>query len=656
MDGITTQAVRYTRGGFGQPAQADHVWMPPAAPLAMPRQSLEDAGSDHKPATSPGNIVLRRAAILVATLALAFLAFLTPARIYAEDGFSGLEILALSLFSILIIPMSCWFCSSVAGYLRLQGRARGDELQFRGVARRPKVRTALLMPLYNEDAQTAFGRLAQIESSLAAFDASSAFDIFILSDSTQPEAFQAEWDCFQAFRLTSHCRAYYRRRTQNTERKAGNIADWVQGHGAAYAHMIILDADSVMSGETILHLVDAMERKPDIGLIQTTPAIINGETLYQRTQQFGVRMYGRVAAAGLSWWSGSEATYFGHNAIVRVRAFAETCGLPILPGRKPFGGHVMSHDMVEAGLLRRAGWGVHLTAALGGSFEEAPPSVQAFMSRDRRWCQGNMQHIQLLATPGLHGMSRLQMLIGIMAYLASPLWLLSLMAAMVIQFQTAPKLEEIATLQGWRTIVLPRHDSLALLWMTAFTWLLLFGPKLLGSALVLMRKDERRSFGGAASVLKGAALEMVMSMVMAPIMMVSHTRMLIEIFSGKDSGWRPQQRQADQITWASACAFHAWELRAGIVFTAALLARPDLTFVFSPIVIPLLFAPALSMLTSRTRIGLAVRLAGFLLTPEELGTTSATAPIRRPILVTTRRGESLGQASEPVTAKTLEVA
>ncbi|HEX5377235.1 MAG TPA: glucans biosynthesis glucosyltransferase MdoH [Phenylobacterium sp.] len=631
---MSNLARRIEDDGYSTPRSQDRVWLPAAAPLAMPRQAIDAPASEARPSTNPANIGLRRTALFSAALVLSFLAFLTPAKIYAEDGFSGLEVLALTLFGALIFPISCWFCSAVAGFLLLQARDGTDELQFRPTVRRPQVRTALLMPLYNEDAEAAFGRLTKIERSLAELGASGAFDIFVLSDTTKASVADDEWSTFQSFRLTSHARAYYRRRLANTERKAGNIAEWVQNFGAAYAHMLILDADSVMSGETILHLVDAMERKPDIGLIQTTPAIVHGRTLYQRTQQFGVRLYGRVAAAGLAWWSGAEATYWGHNAIVRTRAFAECCGLPILPGRKPFGGHVMSHDMVEASMLRRGGWGVHLTAALGGSFEESPPSVQAFMSRDRRWCQGNMQHIQLLAAPGLHWMSRVQMVIGVMAYWASPLWFLSLLTGLVIQFQTAPKLEEIATLHGWRTIVLPRHDGFALIWMTCLTWLLLFGPKVLGSLLVLSRPDERRAFGGTDSILKGAALEMVMSMVMAPIMMVSHTRMLIQIFSGKDAGWHTQQREAGKLSWAEACSFHAWELRAGMVFAAALLARPDLALVFTPIVAPLLFAPALSILTSRSDVGDKVRKVGFLLTPEELGAPAATVrrlrPLRRP--------------------------
>ncbi len=654
MDGMSNLAANAWVTDESPAPSISPVWLPNPSPLDMPRQAIKARAAITRPSTSPANIVLRRMIVATTTLVLAALAFVVPVRIYAENGFSGLEVVALSLFGTLTLPISCWFASATIGFLLSLKADSGDDLGFMSHPLRPTTRTALLMPLYNEDARAAFGRLRKIERALSELQTHGSFDIFILSDTTNSAVADDEWAAFQTFRLTSHCRPYYRRREENSERKAGNIADWVRNFGAAYESMLILDADSTMAGETILHLVNAMERRPDIGLIQTTPTIVEGQSLYARTQQFGVRLYGRVAGAGLAWWSGSESSYWGHNAIVRVAAFAACCGLPILKGRKPFGGHIMSHDVVEASMLRRGGWGVHLTAALGGSFEETPPSLQDFMSRDRRWCQGNMQHLQLLKAPGLHPMSRLQMLIGIMAYWASPLWFLSLLTGLIIQFQTVPNLEEIATLHGWRTIVLPRHDGMALIWMTALTWMLLFGPKLLGSLLVMLRASERRAFGGFDAIVKGAALEMVMSMVMAPIMMVSHTRMVIQILLGMDSGWHTQQREAGKMSWSDACAFHAWELRAGMVFAAALLARPDLFLVFSPIVLPLLLAPAISIFTSRPGVGAKVKSWGFLLTPEELGLVAQRRARSGPVLVSPVRPTVVSEA--PVRAEYRELA
>jgi membrane glycosyltransferase len=629
MDGLRSRQFGASTDGAWTREAPVRAWLPSEAPLDMPRHGLAEDGTP-PPVPGPQGLALRRSVMLVATLVLSLLAFLTPARVYAEDGFTALEIIALCLFSALIIPLSGWFCNAFAGLILQVIRGDRDHFEFPERPRRPQVRTALLMPLYNEDAGAAFARLARIDQGLRDLDAAGPFDLFVLSDSTCPEAAEAEWAAFQGFRLSAACRTYYRRRETNTERKAGNVADWVRRFGGAYPHMVILDADSLMSGETLLHLVDAMERHPRAGLIQTAPAIINAETLYQRVQQFGVRLYGRVAATGLAWWTGPESAYFGHNAIVRVRAFADSCGLPVLPGRKPLGGHVMSHDSVEAAYLRRQGWSVHMTGALPGSYEEAPPGLQAFLARDRRWCQGNMQHLRLLTAAGLHPMSRLQMLIGVMAYLASPLWFLALLTGLIIQFQTEPRLLEISTVHGWRTIVEPRQDGLVVIWMAALSWFLLFGPKLFGSLLALCRRRDREAFGGVGFILPGVALEVVMSVIMAPIMMVSHTRMLIEIFSGRDSGWRPQQREAGRMTWSEAFAAHAWEVRAGVVFAAALLARPDLTLVFLPIVLPLLASPAISLLGSRVEVGALARRYGFLLTPEELELAPRGLRERRP--------------------------
>ncbi|MFW8695133.1 glycosyltransferase, partial [Mesorhizobium japonicum] len=178
------------------------------------------------------------------------------------------------------------------------------------------------------------------------------------------EAITSELSVFQSFRMKAGSKGFYRRRTDNAERKVGNLSEWIRRFGAAYENMIVLDADSTMAGETLLRMVDAMERNPGVGMIQTAPVIIKARTIFARVSQYSVRLYGRVAAAGLAYWTGSESSYWGHNAIIRTRAFAACCGLPSLKGKKPFGGHILSHDVVEAALIRRAGWAVHVTAAL----------------------------------------------------------------------------------------------------------------------------------------------------------------------------------------------------------------------------------------------------------------------------------------------------
>src|SRR6202042_2078774 len=214
-------------------------------------------------------------------------------------------------------------------------------------------------------------------------------------------------------RTGGDARIFYRRRPRNTARKSGNIAEWMRRFGGAYQQFLILDADSLMPGETLVRLVGAMERHPDVGLAQTLPIIPGASTLFARMQQFAGRVYGPLIAHGIAWWHGAEGNYWGHNALIRTRAFAEQAGLPELRGRRPFGGHIMSHDFVEAALLRRAGWSVWMVPALAGSYEEGPPNVPDMAIRDRRWCQGNLQHMAVLPARGLYWLSRMHMLVGI---------------------------------------------------------------------------------------------------------------------------------------------------------------------------------------------------------------------------------------------------
>ncbi|MDO8295880.1 MAG: glucans biosynthesis glucosyltransferase MdoH [Caulobacter sp.] len=619
MDGTSNLAIQYDVSAYAPSYSTapEREHLPAAAPLVMPRQPLGEGGvmSDRTPGASPADIVRRRTILFAATLLLTAVASWEPVRLYAKDGFLPLEVVGLTLFLVLITAISCWFCSAAIGLTLLLTRGDRDELGFAATAPRPTVRTALLMPVYNEDAQASFGRLAQIERSLSRLGATQAFDIFVLSDSTNERVASTEWAAFQTFRLQSNCRVYYRRRRENTARKVGNLADWIRRFGAAYSHMIVLDADSTMAGETILHLVDAMERHPGIGLIQTTPAIVEGKTLYARASQFGVRLYGRVASAGLAWWSGSEASYWGHNAIVRVRAFAECAGLPELPGRKPFGGHILSHDVVEAGLLRRGGWGVHVTPTLSGSYEETPPSLLEFMKRERRWCQGNLQHVALLRAPGLHWMSRFQLIVGLMAYLASPIWLLSLAAGLFIQIQNKPDWG------SWWYFLHPEFNPM--LWASLLTTGMLLGPKLMGVALVLSRPAERRAFGGVRTLLRSVAAEMALSALTAPIYMIGNTRAVFEILTGKDAGWVSQNRDADGLNLADARVAFRNEFFAGMFFLVSLAMRPDLLLWIWPIFVPMLLAPRIAAWTSSRAAGQKAFNAGLLLTPEERAAMAA---------------------------------
>jgi membrane glycosyltransferase len=465
------------------------------------------------------------------------------------------------------------------------------------------------MPLYHEDADAAIGRLARMERSLTALHAQRHFDLFVLSDSRREDVADAEWAAVTALRERAACPVYYRRRAENHERKVGNLSEWVRRFGSAYDYMVVADADSSMSGATLLKLVDAMERHPGVGLIQTTPTIVGGTTLFARTSQFAVKLYGRLAGAGLAWWCGSEATYWGHNAIIRIEAFAACAGLPKLKGRKPFGGHVMSHDVVEAALLRRGGWAVHLAADLPDSHEETPPTLADFMVRERRWAQGNLQHLALVGAPGLHWVNRIQFMMGAMAYLASPLWLMSVIVALGIELQSPTDWDSF-----WYLLA-PRVSPF--LWSSALCGLLLLGPKLMGLGLVLSREAERKAFGGASILLRNAACEALISAITAPILMARNSRTVFEVLIGRDSGWTPQRRTAGALTAGEGVRQHQWELGVGAALASALIFRPDLSLVFAPILAPLLFTGPISAALSDARAGARIRAMGLLRTPEE---------------------------------------
>lgn len=579
--------------------------LPQESPLAMPTQSL--SGRHTRPASGDGHMALRRFAFFGATAALVLTAAPTPILRFAEDGWTLFEILAAAIFAPLFIGIALWFCSALAGFIWLNGPWAPKPLPLR----RPRTRTALLAPIHCEAPDAVFARLAAVERSLAERGVADLFDIFVLSDTDIPAIIAAEETAFRALERHATAAVYYRRRPNKHGRKAGNIGDWVRRFGGAYENMVILDADSVMTAEALVALANRMEDEPDLGIVQTTPRIVGARTLFARYLQFGVSLYGPVASAGLAWWSGGEGGYWGHNAILRVRAFASCAGLPQLRGAAPFNGDILSHDAIEAALMRRAGWRVIIAPEINGSYEEAPPTLVEFARRDRRWCRGNIQHVPILFAPGLHWVSRMHIIVGIMAYASSPLWLAFLMFGAAIGVEAGPPVRDL--------MEKPDPDALATIVSIAMiTTTLLFGPKLLGAAHILIRPDLRRAYGGAARVIGGTGLEMVMSALLAPVLMMAHSRTVFEILRGKDSGWNVQTRDADGLSLQEAAQWCGWQTAAAAVFIIACAAWWWVPAAGWPILLSLLIAAPLTSITAQADFGAIARRLGFLATPEEI--------------------------------------
>lgn len=376
-----------------------------------------------------------------------------------------------------------------------------------------------------------------------------------------------------------------------------------------------------MQPTTMISLAQRMQSDPDAGLIQTIPALINGTTLMARVQQFAARIYGPVVGTGLAWWVQKEGNFWGHNAIIRTEAFMSAAGLPHLSGRPPFGGHILSHDFVEAALIRRAGWSVTIAADLSGSFEECPPSIIDLAVRDRRWCQGNLQHSRIIGTKGLHWVSRLHLTTGIMSYLSSPFWLLLILSGLLLALQAHYIRPEYFTEQFSLFPTWPVMDSTRALQLFYITMGILFSPKIFGLLLLMFDGDMCRTLGGRVRVILSAITEILLSALVAPIMMLIHCGAVISILFGRDSGWAPQRRDDGSLPIKDLLYRHRWHMTAGVLLGyAAMLDSWVLLAWMSPALIGLWFSVPLSGITASYTIGAWFKQKRILATPEEIET------------------------------------
>jgi len=616
MDGQLNPMIRPTLGlvdDMGATVSTPAVGgMPAESPLDMPLQDLRHAPSAiAERSQSHWSTFPARVISIGGTLAITGYGVSEMFGIVGAGNMTALQAVMIFFFAITLCWIAFACASAVAGFF-LPGPRPVEAPLDDSV-------TALVMPVYNEDPIRTTAALQAMAEALIIDGVAANFEIVIISDSTNVDAWIAESLAVDRLRraLDGGMRVRYRRRWHNTGRKVGNVDDFVRRWGGHFKYMIVLDADSLMSAATLVALAKRMQADPQLGILQTIPLLIGQRSLFARLQQYASRVYGQVIARGVSAWSGDDGNYWGHNAIIRVAAFAATCGLPQLQGRKPFGGHVLSHDFVEASFMRRAGWRVRMAADLEGSWEEGPPSLVDVAIRDRRWAQGNLQHLKIIGAAGLAPTSRLHLAIGIMSYLSSPLWLFLILVGFALTLQaTLIRPEYFSTtfqlFPNW-----PVFDSERMILLFMFSMAVLLIPKTLGM-LRTMFSSHRKGCGGFLGIMVSAVIELFLSALYAPVMMLIQSQHVFDILRGSDSDWGSQRRHASETSWRESWHFHWKHMLVGIVTgVVAYLLSPELLAWLAPAVAGLVLAIPLSNASSSVRIGQFLRRLALFRTPEE---------------------------------------
>ena len=585
--------------------------------------------------------------VLITTLAVSYLA----GSVLSSGGITPLEVLILVLFSLTFCWISISFWNAVIGtILMLFGI---DDTELHNIKKSKSgpgslnSKTALIMLARNENPEQTLDCLRSTLQSLIETEQYACFDAYLLSDSDDKKLCTTEEILCESLSqsMPKGINLYYRNRKDNTGHKAGNIRDFCQRWGKNYEFMVILDSDSIMEGKTLIELSSLMELNPTTGLIQTVPQPINQKTLFGRILQFSSGLYGPVVSWGQTFWYSNSSNYWGHNAIVRTSAFTDSCGLPNLPGEPPFGGEILSHDFVEASLLKRAGWDLFMLPHIKGSYEMVPGDMFSYVKRERRWAQGSLQHLRLLGSKNLHFMNRIHFLMGAMGYLSSVLWMSLLISSTIyiLSLETGASFFFLAPF-------LPLSDfsentSKYMLSPLLITGYVLFLPKFLSFMVAIIQ--YHKSFKEILLIALSTIAETIFAILLAPILMFYHTAFILGFLSGGKINWNPSQERETAVSWKSAFTNTAFITISCIVWVTPILwYSPSFFLWMLPVFIgPALANPIVCLTTRRGPLKWADKLNLFLISPVTFPTilkydvertkatkpTSTAASIRPPL-------------------------
>lgn len=564
------------------------------------------------------SLLARRTLFGILTLSTALAVAYTLARVLGADGFSVVDGLMLLCFTATLPWTIIGFWNAVIGFCVL--RLSSDPVRaivpiaWPAASRMPTTRNAMVVPVYNEDPDMVIRHLESTLDDLAAAGGMKYFEAFLLSDTQEPDLIEQERRLFDALKARSayRDRLHYRRRSDNAGYKTGNLWEWLGREGHRFDHMIVLDADSVMRGDAVMRLVRLMEANPRLGILQTLVTGLPTLSAFSRVFQFGMRHGMRTYTTGSAWWQGPAGPYWGHNAIIRVSAFMEHCRLPDLPGKAPWGGLVLSHDQVEAALMRRAGYEVRVLPDEFGSYELNPPCLAEFVRRDLRWCQGNLQYVRLIGRAGWHTMGRLQLFLAIMMYVSGPAWL----AFMIMGFvQGVLKIDGGALWSNpWGAV----HSGLAvglLFVMLGMT----FAPKIAGMLDALLSAERRRSYGGPGRVLSACFGELFFSVLLSPIMAAIETGFMARMIGGHGLKWKAQARSERGMSLSEAWRRFGPQTVVGIViFAIFAIEAPGVLPWMVPVAGGLMLAVPFAWITAQRTVGRWLAMTGYAALPEEL--------------------------------------
>ena len=560
--------------------------------------------SDLRPLGGRGPLWARRLAFAGPVAAITLAGIALAAHITSGvDDILRWPLLALIAFNLFYVALVGW--PGILGYLV---RLSGHGMQARGVPTGLS-RTALLMPIHKEDPHAVFAAIEVMARAVA--DAKLPHtDLFVLSDTQDVTCAAAEAAAYAI--LVSRLPpggpiVTYRRRTSNAGRKVGNLSEFCTVHGASYDYMMVLDADSLMSASAIATMIGLMDANPRTGIIQSVPFPVGRDTLFARIQQFSARLYTPLLIEGLTFWQQGDGNYWGHNAIVRIAPFMQHCTMPVLPGREPWGGEILCHDVVEAGLMRGAGYDVWVLPDVMESWEALPANMVDYASRERRWCQGNLQHTGLLNHAGLRPVGRFHLVYGVMHYASAPL-VLALLALATIDAALGGAF--VPALLGGTGL---EHTALAVLVLGA-----LYGGKLLALLHVMMDGEHARTYGGRVRLLAGAMGEQLGALVVTAVLIVLYTGYILDLARGRTVRWDTQPRDNRGLSWREGWLRFRGATMLGVIGTLAMAwAGTPMLLWSAPILAGLLAAVPAVVLTSRLDAGRAALSLGLFVTPEE---------------------------------------